>query len=103
MTTKRSLKNDVGRLKETTETEDNRVVYFKHDETGELYDADKTLVEDPDCPVIAVPFHLAPFVAEREFAEAEGWPIIRPVETRSEAPYTDMVEVAEWESREVDR
>lgn len=98
MPTKRSLKNDVEQLRERTPAEQNgEVSYYKHPDTGDLYDRYKTVVDEPEGIVIRRSWQMAPFVVERETAEAEGWPIVEPVEVSGDVSrYADPVEVSEW-------
>lgn len=98
MPTKRSLKNDVEQLRERTPAEQNdEVAYYEHPDTGDLYDRYKTVVDDPTGIVVAMSWYMAPFVVEREKAEAEGWPIARSVdEPGYPSRYEDLVEVSEW-------
>lgn len=96
MTTKRSLKNDVEQLQNRTVDEQNsEVSYYKHPETGDLYDRYKTVVDNPTGIVILQPWYMAPFVVEREKAEAEGWEIEDSTETPDDH-YSDLVVVSEW-------
>jgi hypothetical protein len=96
MTGKRRLKNEINDLKRTTDDSGNQIL-FEASDTGTLYDRHK----NPTTPqkrgmVLVLPWHMAPFVVEREQAEQEGWSIVEPVVVDDDPRYDEPVEVSEW-------
>lgn len=96
MTTKDSLREEVEQLKATSEGDDE-FSYYEHPDTGRLYNRFKQPVDEPKGIVIHYSWYMAPFVVEREKAEAEGWQIVDSVTADMEGDYyNDLVEVSEW-------
>lgn len=98
---KRQIENEVGELKEATgySKTGTPAFLYRHDKTGELYDRDKNRVDADARSGVAfvMGWDAAPFVVEREKAEANGWEVVRSIEPAVEPNgYTDLVEVEEW-------
>ena len=97
MASKKDLESELDRLKR--ESSDNQIgILYKHGETGAYYDRFKQQV-DPDeyGLVVSMSYHHAPFVVDREKAEAEDWSIVESVTVEGESEYfNNLVEVSEW-------
>jgi hypothetical protein len=97
MSSKKDLKKDIDQLKQTSS--DSGIAFLhKHPDTGQHYNRFKEEVDPSDYGlVVSYGYYHAPFVVEREKAEAEGWPIVGSVTTDVETElYDDLVEVSEW-------
>jgi len=95
MTSKDDLRNEVDELKSETERKGIGILY-EHPDTEALYDEYKERVDPDDYGlVIMQSWYMAPFVVDRDEAEANGWDIVTTVVTDDDY-YTDLVEVSKW-------
>jgi len=102
MTSKKDLKKEVDNL--TNDSGDRGIcfVYSFPDGNGSesdevVYDKYKEPVDPAECGLlIKHDSRVAPFIVQREKAEAEGWPIVRSIPDKNHDPPRDLVEVSEW-------
>jgi len=97
MSNKKDIKEDLDQLKQTSS--DSAIAFlYKHSDTGKHYTRFKEEVDPSDYGlVVSYGYYHAPFVVEREKAEAEGWPIVDSVTIDVETGcYDDLVEVSKW-------